>query len=91
MALAEAFDTIFIDAVPKLNFDRRNEAKRFITLIDILYEKKTRLILSAESEAQDLYHAPTGHEAQEFARTVSRLIEMRSRDYLAAPHAGAVE
>ncbi|OAI24440.1 ATPase [Methylosinus sp. R-45379] len=91
MALAEAFDTIFIDAVPKMNFERRNEAKRFITFIDILYEKKTRLILSAESEALDLYHAPTGHEAQEFARTVSRLIEMRSRDYLAAPHAGAVE
>ncbi|PWB93338.1 cell division protein ZapE [Methylosinus sporium] len=91
MALAEAFDTIFVDDVPAMNFERRNEAKRFITLVDILYEKKTRLILSAETEAQDLYHAPMGHEAQEFARAISRLIEMRSRDYLCEPRAGRVE
>ena len=91
MALTEAFDTIFVDEVPAMNFERRNEAKRFITLVDVLYEKKTRLILSAQTEAQDIYGAPTGHEAQEFVRTVSRLIEMRSQDYLAEPQAGAVE
>jgi cell division protein ZapE len=75
-----------------MTIERRNEAKRFITLVDVLYEKKTRLVLSAQSEARDLYRAPTGHEAQEFARTVSRLIEMRSQDYLAeCEQAGAVE
>ncbi len=82
LALAESFDTIIVEDVPAMGFDRRNEAKRFITLVDILYEKKVRLVLSAEVEAHELYDAPTGHEAQEFERTVSRLIEMRSAEYL---------
>lgn len=82
LALGERFDTIIVENAPAMNFDRRNEAKRFITLVDILYEKKVRLILSAEKEADELYHAPTGHEAQEFQRTASRLIEMRSEEYL---------
>jgi cell division protein ZapE len=80
--LAESFDTIIVENVPAMTLDRRNEAKRFITLVDILYEKKTRLIVSADTEAQGLYAAPTGHEAQEFARTASRLVEMRSAAYL---------
>ena len=88
----EAFDTIFIDEVPAMTIERRNEAKRFITLVDMLYEKKTRLIRPRNPRRRDLYRAPTGHEAQEFARTVSRLIEMRSQDYLAeCEQAGAVE
>lgn len=92
MALAEAFDAILLDEVPAMTFERRNEAKRFITLVDVLYEKKRRLILSAQREAQDLYRAAAGHEALEFARTVSRLSEMRSQDYLADREAaGAVE
>lgn len=82
LALAEAFDTIILENVPAMSFDRRNEAKRFITLVDVLYEKKTRLALSAETNAPDLYRAASGHEAQEFARTVSRLTEMRSEEYL---------
>jgi len=90
MALAAAFDAIIVDEVPAMTLERRDEAKRFITLVDVLYEKKTRLILSAHSEARDLYRAPTGHEAQEFARTVSRLIEMRSQDYLADRDAAGV-
>lgn len=81
LALSEAFDTIIVENAPAMSFDRRNEAKRFITLVDILYEKKVRLVLSAETEAHDLYDAPTGHEAQEFQRAASRLIEMRSEDY----------
>lgn len=84
LALAQAFETIIVENAPAMNFDRRNEAKRFITLVDILYEKKVRLVLSAETEAHELYHAPTGHEAQEFQRTASRLIEMRSEEYLRA-------
>jgi cell division protein ZapE len=82
-ALADAFDTIIVENVPAMSLDRRNEAKRFITLVDVLYERKTRLVLSAEAEAHALYDAPTGHEAQEFARTASRLVEMRSESYLA--------
>lgn len=82
-ALADAFDTIIVENAPAMTFERRNEAKRFITLVDVLYERKTRLVLSAQTTAHALYHAPTGHEAQEFARTASRLIEMRSQDYLA--------
>ncbi|MBY6240125.1 cell division protein ZapE [Methylosinus sp. Sm6] len=82
LTLAESFDVIIVENVPAMTLDRRNEAKRFITLVDILYEKKTRLIVSAEAEADALYAAPTGHEAQEFARAASRLIEMRSGSYL---------
>jgi cell division protein ZapE len=80
-ALAERFDTIIVEGAPKMNFGRRNEAKRFITLVDVLYEKKVRLVLSAEAEAHELYDASTGHEAQEFQRAVSRLMEMRSKEY----------
>ena len=82
LALADAFDTIIVENAPVMTFERRNEAKRFITLVDVLYERRTRLVLSAQAEAHALYEAATGHEAQEFARTASRLIEMRSQDYL---------
>ena len=82
MALAKNFDTIIVEHVPAMGIERRNEAKRFITLVDVLYEAKVKLVLSAETEAQDLYLAEYGHEALEFARTVSRLAEMRSREYL---------
>ena len=66
--------------------DQRNEAKRFITLIDALYDGHVRIIVSAAAEPDDLYRAETGTEAFEFARTASRLTEMRSRDYLAEAH-----
>jgi cell division protein ZapE len=82
MELARNFDTIIVERVPAMDFARRNEAKRFITLVDVLYEAKVKLVVSAETEARDLYCADYGHEAQEFARTVSRLIEMRSEEYL---------
>ncbi len=83
-ALAENFDKIIVDNVPAMTFDRRNEAKRFITLVDVLYETKTKLILCAQVEAEVLYQADQGAEAQEFRRTASRLREMRSEDYLDA-------
>jgi len=60
--------------------DSRNQAKRFVTLIDALYETRTKLIMSAAVEPHDLY--PSGDGSFEFERTVSRLIEMRSHDYL---------
>jgi len=84
LALAGSFDTIIVDAVPTMSFDRCDEAKRFITLVDVLYEAKTRLILCAQAEVEELYHADHGGEALEFRRTVSRLTEMRSKDYLDA-------
>jgi len=82
LALTRSFDKIIVDDVPVMNFDRRNEAKRFITLVDVLYEAKTKLILSAQAEPAGLYQADQGAEALEFARTVSRLAEMRSQQYL---------
>lgn len=86
IALAQRFHTLVLDDIPVLNFDRRNEAKRFIILIDTLYEHHVKLVASAAAEPHELYHAKQGREAFEFDRTVSRLIEMRSADYLALPH-----
>jgi cell division protein ZapE len=86
LALARNFHTLVLDDVPRLDFSRRNETKRFITLIDILYEHHVKLIASAAAEPVGLYVASRGHEAFEFDRTVSRLIEMRSEAYLALPH-----
>jgi cell division protein ZapE len=86
LAIAQAYHSLVLVGVPKLDFEQRNEAKRFITLVDILYEHRVKLVLSAAAEAEDLYRAANGAEAFEFARTVSRLVEMQSSDYLALPH-----
>jgi cell division protein ZapE len=82
LALAAAYDTIVVVDAPRMGQERRNEIRRFIMLVDILYEAKAKLILSAEAEAADLYTGEKGPEAVEFPRTVSRLTEMRSRAYL---------
>jgi cell division protein ZapE len=86
LAVARAFHTLILDSVPAMDFPQRNEAKRFITLIDILYEQGVKLVVSAAAEPDRLYAATEGREAFEFARAASRLIEMRSAAYLAAPH-----
>jgi len=80
LAIAETFHTVLIDDIPALSPAKRNEAKRFVTLIDALYENKVRLICSAEVAAVELY--PAGDGAFEFERTVSRLLEMQSDAYL---------
>ena len=85
IAIARAYHTVLIEGLPALQPSQRDEARRFITLIDIFYERRVKLVVSAAAEPQDLFHAETGAEAFEFARTVSRLAEMRSRDYLALP------
>ena len=87
LALASHFHTLVLDNVPKLEPQKKNEAVRFVTLIDALYEAKVKLIASADGEPQSLY--PSGDEAFEFERTVSRLMEMQSKEYLALAHGGA--
>jgi cell division protein ZapE len=70
-----------LEKVPVLGPESRNEAKRLINLVDTLYDNRVRLIVSAEAEPQDLLQNVDGVEAFEFARTASRLTEMRSDDY----------
>jgi cell division protein ZapE len=89
LKLAREFHTIVLDRIPVMDYSRRDEAKRFIILIDTLYDNAVKLVASAEAEPQALYLAETGFEAAEFRRTASRLIEMRSRAYLALPHGHA--
>jgi len=86
LRIAHEFHTILIDHIPVMDYAQRNEAKRFIILIDTLYDLAVKLIASAAAEPDALYGATEGFESQEFRRTASRLIEMRSQDYLALPH-----
>jgi cell division protein ZapE len=75
-----------LDRIPVMGDDQRDEAKRFIALIDTLYDDAVKLVASAEAAPAALYRASDGFEVQEFKRTASRLIEMGSRTYLALPH-----
>lgn len=78
LAIARAYHTLFIDDVPIMDMTKRNEAKRFINLIDTLYDSRTKLVVSASAEPTELYLSSSGTEGFEFDRTASRLIEMRS-------------
>jgi cell division protein ZapE len=89
LRIAHEFHTIILDGIPVMDFPQRNEAKRFIALIDTLYDNGVKLVASAAAEPQSLYLATDGYEANEFKRTASRLIEMRSEAYLAMPHGRA--
>jgi len=80
LAIAERFHTVFLENVPQLSADRRNEARRLVDLIDALYEASAKLVVLAAAEPDALY--PAGDGAFEFERTASRLHEMRSADYL---------
>jgi cell division protein ZapE len=86
LKIAHEFHTLIIDRIPVMDYDRRNEAKRFIILIDTFYDNAVKLLASAQAEPDMLYRAQDGFEAREFKRTASRLIEMRSQSYLALPH-----
>ncbi|TPG13274.1 AFG1 family ATPase [Sphingomonas koreensis] len=86
LAVARRFHTVILVGIPKMGPDNRNEAARFVALIDALYEHKVKLLAAAEAEPADLY--PAGDGSFEFARTVSRLEEMRSETYLAQGHGG---
>jgi cell division protein ZapE len=85
--IAQRYQTIFIENIPVMGEAARNEAKRFINLIDVLYDTRTRVFISAAAAPEDLYRSKRGDEGFEFARTASRLFEMQSADYLVASRA----
>ncbi len=82
LKLCGLYHTILLEGIPQLVYANRNEAKRFIILIDALYDNQVRLIATAAASAFELYVAESGTEAFEFARTTSRLVEMQSDEYL---------
>ena len=86
LRLARDYHTILVDHVPVMDYGERNAAKRFISLIDTLYDNAVKLMASAAADPVSLYLASDGNEANEFKRTSSRLIEMSSESYLALPH-----
>ncbi|MCA1394259.1 MULTISPECIES: cell division protein ZapE [Bradyrhizobium] len=86
LRLAHDYHTLLVDHIPVMDLSQRNAAKRFITLIDTLYDNAVKLMASADANPISLYLATDGTEAMEFNRTASRLIEMSSESYLALPH-----
>jgi cell division protein ZapE len=86
LRLARDYHTILVDHIPVMDYAERNAAKRFIALIDTLYDNAVKLLASAAADPVSLYVASEGNEANEFKRTSSRLIEMSSESYLALPH-----
>ena len=81
LALVQRFDTFYVEAIPMLGASDRNAVKRFIALIDALYEARAKVVALAEAEPEALYPVEHGTEAFEFRRTVSRLVEMRGEDW----------
>jgi cell division protein ZapE len=86
LAFAECFHTLVLADIPRMSPAKRDQAKRFVTLVDALYDAKVKLVCSAEAGPTELYTAGDG--AFEFERTTSRLIEMQSPEYMALPHRG---
>ncbi len=84
LAIARAFHTVVLVGIPQMGPENRNEAARFVTLIDALYEHRVKLFATAAAAPRDLYRAGDG--AFEFERTVSRLMEMQSDAYMALGH-----
>lgn len=84
LKIAATYAAVLVDRIPKLEAHERNEARRFVWLVDALYEHDVKLVASAAVEPERIY--ARGDTAFEFARTVSRLIEMRSSEYLDRPH-----
>src|SRR4051812_37009347 len=86
LRLAHDYHTILVDRIPVMDYADRNAAKRFIALVDTLYDNAVKLMASAQADPMSLYRASEGPEANEFKRTASRLIDMSSESYLALPH-----
>jgi len=87
LAVAQTYHTVIVVGIPAMGPDMRNEATRFVTLVDALYENKVKLFASAAAEPEELY--PAGDGSFEFERTVSRLKEMQSAEYMAEGHGDA--
>jgi len=87
LAIAHAYHTVIVVGIPVMGPDMRNEAARFVTLIDTLYEHNVKLLATAAAAPEGLY--PKGDGSFEFERTVSRLKEMQSADYMAEGHGRA--
>jgi cell division protein ZapE len=87
LAIAQTYHTVILVGIPRMGPENRNEAARFVTLIDALYENKVKLFVTAAAEPEELYEAGDGRF--EFERTISRLKEMQSADYLAEGHGEA--
>jgi cell division protein ZapE len=84
LEIATQFHTVLLSGVPQMNIRLASEARRFTWLVDVLYDRRVKLVLSAQVRPEDLYvEGPLVHE---FARTVSRLHEMQSREFLALEH-----
>jgi cell division protein ZapE len=86
LEIASRFHTVFLSGVPRMSAAMSSEARRFTWLVDVLYDQKVKLLVCAACAADQLY--TEGAFAHEFTRTVSRLVEMQSRDYLLAPRRG---
>lgn len=91
LVIARLFHTLILDNVPALSRESANAARRFINLVDALYDHRTKLVISAAEAPDMLYSAESGNELFAFDRTASRLIDMQSMDYLAQPHGSPVE
>jgi len=83
LAIAKRYHTVFLENIPKLGYDRRNEAKRFMTLVDIFYDNHRNLVITADATPEKIYSG--ADHAFEFERTISRLQEMQSQQYLNHP------
>ncbi|MDK9696298.1 MAG: cell division protein ZapE [Siculibacillus sp.] len=86
LQIARRYHTVMIEHLPVLGPEKRNAAKRLINLVDALYDCRVKIVVSAAAEPMDLWTGLDGAESFEFARTVSRLTEMRSREYAATLH-----
>jgi cell division protein ZapE len=89
LEIATRFHTVILSDVPRMTAAMSSEARRFTWLVDVLYDQKVKLLISAECPAEQLY--TTGAMSHEFHRTASRLVEMQSREYLEAPRRGVTE
>lgn len=89
LQLARQFHTVIVSGIPRLAARQASEARRLTWLVDVFYDHRVKLVVSAEAQPEDIY--VEGQQASEFFRTVSRLTEMQSNEYLALPHQGVLE
>jgi cell division protein ZapE len=87
LELSRLFHTVVLSEIPRMSAAMASEARRFVWLIDVFYDQRVKLLMSAQCPPEELY--TTGAMAVEFQRTVSRIVEMQSREYLEAPRRGA--